>query len=307
MGYSKIYMEAAQKAGIPGIRINSNQNRHPFIPDKMSMGKYILINGSFVPTAEYRISLPESEAFLFSEKIRAIRTAFPFFKENLEMMKLKLLIFNLSYPEFTDNDGAGLKRQLERTLTKNKHFLGAALTFTLRFTEQKISYTIQSEKCNPIGYELNGKGLYVELFNKIQKPVSSLSNLSIGSAIYWNIAQKHIANTLADEFLIVNSLDQIIETPESNIYLIEGKKIRGASSEQGAYIDITRPLMLDIFAQLNLEYTENEGITSEDIREADEALIVNSIEGIRWIVGFEGKRFLNHTIREISELFNQGI
>ena len=273
----------------------------------MSKGKYILVNGSFVPTDEYRISLSESEALLFSEKIRAIRSAFPFFRETLKMIKLKLLLFNQSFSEFSDNDGPEFKRQLERTLTKNKHFLGAVLTVTFRITGQRIYYTIQSEMLDSIGYDLNEKGLYVGIFDQIRKPVSSLSNLSLGSEIYWNIAKINLENSMVDQLLLLNSGGQIIETPESNIYLIKGKMIRGASAAQGAYMDVTRPLMLNIFRKLNLEYTEEEGITHNNIHESEEALVVNSIDGIRWILGLEDKRFFHNTIRKISELFSQSI
>lgn len=271
----------------------------------MSKGKYILVNGSFVPTEEYQISLAEAEALHFSEKFRAIRSSFPFFDQTLELIKLKLRLYNQSFPEFTENNGSTLERQLERTLTKNKHFLGAVLILTFRFTGQKIYFTIQSEKVNPIGFELNEKGLYVEIFDHIQKSSSSLSNLSLGSSTYWNIVACRLKESNVDEFLMVNSSNQIIETPESNIYVIKGKTVRGANSGQGAYIDITKPLMLSLFSGLKLEYTENKGITNADMRDAEEILIVNAIEGIRWIVGFGEKRYFNNTIRKISELFNQ--
>ena len=273
----------------------------------MSKGKYILVNGSFVPTDEYQISLAESEAINFSEKFRAIRTSFPFFNETLELIKLKLSLYNQSFTEFTDNNGAGLKRQLERTLTKNKHFLGSVLILTLRFSGQKVYFAIQSETIDPIGFELNEKGLYVEIFDQIRKSTATLSNLSIGSEIYWDIATSFLKESSVDEFILVNSSDQIIETPESNIYLIKGKTVRGASSKQGAYQDITKPLMLDIFSRLNLEYNEDKGITNVDFRDTEEIMVVNSIKGIRWIVGFEEKRYFNNTIRKISEGFNQQV
>jgi branched-chain amino acid aminotransferase len=273
----------------------------------MNKGKYILVNGTFVPTEEYQISLIESEAFHFSEKIRAIRSSFPFFSETLELIKLKLSFYNQSFPEFTENNGSDLKRQLERTLTKNKHFLGALLTLTFRFTGKNIYFTIQSEKIDPAGYELNEKGLYVEIFDRVQKSTSTLSSLSIGSEVYWNIATGYLKESTFDEFILVNSSDQIIETPESNIYLIKGKTVRGASSEHGAYQDVTKPLILDIFRRLTLEYTEHKGITNDDFRNTEEILVVNSINGIRWIVGFEDKRYFNNTIRKIADLFYQQI
>ncbi len=273
----------------------------------MSKGKYILVDGSFVPTDEYRISIYEAEALNFTEKIRAIRSNFPFFGETLELIRLKLLYYNKTFSEFTADDGSGLKRQLERTLTKNKHFLGAIISLTFRFIGQDVHYTIQSEKTDSVGYELNEKGLYVEIINPIQKSKSTLANLSLGSEIYWNIATSHLKESNADELLIINISNGIIEAPESNIYLINGKAARGASCEQGAFADITKPLMLTIFKKIELDYSEDEQITETDLREAEELLIVNSLIGIRWVIGFEDKRYFNHTVRKIYELFNKMI
>lgn len=273
----------------------------------MIKGKYILANGTFIPSDEYRISLQESDALLFSEKIRAVRTSFPFFAGTLEIIKLKLLLFNQSFPEFTDKDGAGLKRQLERTLTKNKLFLGAVFSVSFYSLNERIQYNIESEKFEPVDFELNEKGLYIEFFDKIKKPTSSISNLSLGSEIYWSIARNHLKNTLIDQLLLVNTENHIIEALESNLYLIKGDQIRGASCEHGAFIDISQPVLFDIFGKLQLQYSENEAITIDDVRLAEEIMIVNAIEGIRWIVGLESKRFFNHTIRKISDVFGRSL
>jgi len=273
----------------------------------MSKGKYILVNGTFVPTEEYQISLADSEALHFSEKFRAIRTSFPFFNKTLELIRLKLLYYNQLFPEYTTDNGSGLMRQLERVLTKNKHFLGAIVTLTFSFIGKKVHYTIQSEKIETTEYGLNEKGLYIEIIRAIQKSTSSISSLSLGSEIYWNIAASHLRESTADELLILNTSNGITEAPESNIYLIKGKTVRGASNERGAYVDITKPLMLDLFCKLKLDYTEDEEITEMNLREAEELLIVNSLKGIRWVIGFEEKRYFNNTIRKINELFNKRI
>lgn len=272
----------------------------------MNAGKYILVNGSFVPANEYRLTIQEAEGFLFSEKFRAVRTAFPFFRETLEMIKLKLLLFNQSYPDFTNHDGSGLKRQLERSLTKNKLFMGAVLTLTFRRAEGKMYYSIQSKKLEDTDYILNEKGWYIAIFDKIQKPASSLSNLSVGSEIYWNIAKSHLNNLMTDQVLLINPDDQILEVPGANLYTIKGKTVKSCGSRQGAYMDISRQLMLDIFKQARLEYRE-ESLTEQDIRDAEEIMLVNAIDGIRWVVGFEEKRYFNNTIRRITDLFNHSL
>lgn len=269
----------------------------------MSQGNYILVNGSFVPTTDYRISLHESDDFLFSEKIRAVRSAFPFFSESMKMIKLYFMLFNQTFPELTENEGAELKRQMERTLTKNKQFLGAVLTIRFWVLEQKVSYSIQSEKLESINYQLNTNGLYIDVFPKIKKAVGSLSNLAIGSELYWKLAEIHLKGSSFDQFMILNTEDMIVEAIRSNVFLIKRNTVIGASIKQGAIADITKPIMLNIFRQLNFSYSENDAITTQNLQDADEILLVNAISGIQWIVGFEGKRYFNNAIRKINDLF----
>ncbi|HAH24630.1 MAG TPA: hypothetical protein DCL77_12910 [Prolixibacteraceae bacterium] len=265
-------------------------------------GNFTLVNGTFIPSTDYRISIQESEGLLFAEKIRSVRTTFPFFKATLEMMRLKLLIFHQELPVLMENEGTELKRQMERTLTKNKHFLGSVLSVRFWLFDQKLHYSIQSSKTDFTGYELNNKGLYISISPEIWKSVSSLSNCSLGSEIYWNIASipKESVN---DELVLLNDENQIIEAPRSNIYLVKNGTIRGASIHHGAYADITKSLLLKIFESLKLTYDESEALTEQDLKEADEIFLVNALVGIRWVIGFEGKRYFNQTIRKINTQF----
>lgn len=273
----------------------------------MNNGNFILVNGSFISSSDYRISIYESEGLLFSEKIRSVRTSFAFFSESLETMRLKLLIFHQSFPELLENDGSELKRQMGRTLTKNKHFLGSILSVRFWFTEQILQYSIQSIKTESTGYELNNKGLYISLSRDVRKSHSSLSNCSLGSEIYWNIAAIQPKESNINELVLLNYENKITETPRSNIYLIKNGIIKGASVHHGAYTDITKSLLLKIFETLKISYNEEDGITIQDLNNAEEIFLVNAIDGIRWVIGFEGKRYFNHTIRKINNLFVKSI
>lgn len=269
----------------------------------MNNGNFILVNGSFISSSDYRISIFESEGLLFSEKIRSVRTSFAFFNESLEAIRLKLLIFHQSFPELLENDGTELKRQMGRTLTKNKHFLGSVLSVRFWFSQQKLQYSIQSIKTEFTGYELNSKGLYIALSRNVRKSHSSLSNCSLGSEIYWNIAGIKPKESMINELVLLNYEDKITETPRSNIYLIKDGVVKGASINHGAYTDITKALMMTIFESLKISFNEKDGITIPDLNNAEEIFLVNAIDGIRWVMGFEGKRYFNHTIRKINNLF----
>lgn len=268
----------------------------------MKNGAYILVNGQFISYADYKIKLEEVEGLLFTEKIRSIRTSFPFFKESCEMIKMKLLLFNQSCPDLMDKDGAELKRQMERTLTRNKHFLGAVLSIRFWLSEKKLQYSINSVKTEHSGFELNEKGIYIAISREIRKPVYALSSNILGSELYWKIAGFHSQDETA-EIVLINNKNYITETPYSNIYLIKEGMAKGAPIKHGAYADISKLLMLRIFAKLDISYSESDGITEQDLREADEIFLVNALEGIRWVMGFEGKRYFNQVIRKINNVF----
>jgi len=273
----------------------------------MINGNFILVNGSFISYADYRVSIPESEGFLFSEKIRSVRTTFAFFNESLETIRLKLLIFHQSFPELLENEGTELKRQMGRTLTKNKHFLGSTIFIRFWYSEQKLQYSIQSVKTESTGYELNNKGLYIAISRDVRKSFSSLSKCSLGSEMYWNIASIQPKESFINEFVLINYEDKVIETPRSNIYVIKDGVIKGASTQHGAYADITKSLLLTIFESLKINFSETYGLTIADLNEAEEIFLVNAIDGIRWVIGFEGKRYFNQNIRKINNLFAKSL
>lgn len=268
----------------------------------MKEGAYILVNGQFSPFASYKITLEQADGLLFSEKIRSIRTSFPFFRESVEMIKMKLMLFNQPCHELIDKEGAELKRQMERTLTRNKHFLGAILTVRFWISEGQVQYSIHSTKTDHSGYELNEKGIYISVSREIRKPVYALSSNILGSEMYWKIARFNLKEE-SGEIILINNKNFITEAPQSNIYLIKDGMVKGAPIKHGAYTDISKLLMLNIFANLGIPYSESEGLTEQDLREADEIFLVNALAGIRWVIGFEGKRYFNQTIRKIYNAF----
>ncbi|MFY9154002.1 MAG: aminotransferase class IV [Prolixibacteraceae bacterium] len=271
----------------------------------MNFGKYTLVNGTFILSDDYQLSGLDLKALNFTERFRSIRTQLPFFNETLELIRYKLELYNQTFPEFTNNDGAELKRQLERTLAKNKHYLGAILYFTIRFAGNKIHWSVQSEKLSETVFELNDKGLYIFAFEEIQKPVSAISNLSLGSEIYWNLAIAQLKDRVDDRILILNPENHVLEVPESNIYTIKGNLVSTPHISDGAYADISQPKLFDAINRLNLKFSDETPLTIETVLESDEVFIMNAIEGIRWIVGFEGKRYFNTTTRKINDMLNR--
>lgn len=269
----------------------------------MIKGKYILVNGSFIASDEFRITHEESENKLFTISIRSTRTTFPFFGEFIGRLKQTLEIYNKQFEIFTGNNGDELKHQLLRTLTKNKFFLGAVLSLTFQITNDLLTYSLVAHKIDEPDFRLNEKGMFAHLCTTISKPVSFYSWLLAESELYWKIALAQNDNSPDTVLFICNTENRIIEAVGSNIYLVKGNTVLGLDENNGAFIDISKKKLLNIFSVLKLKFIPCRGFSILELSEADELFIANSIDGIRWVVGFEDKRYFNNIVKKISSQF----
>lgn len=271
------------------------------------MQLFSLKNDQLFVSEEKLFNCNDLSNFLFSEKIRAVRNAFPFFSETLQIILLKCRLVNLPTPELLRNNGLGLKRQMERLLVKNKLYKSPLLTihFFRNNTNTDLYITVDPNDYSDL--TLNTRGLLTELFDKTNKSVSSLSSLSTGSQSLWDIANAHLRNTEADAFLLINSKGKIIESTGSMLLLIQGNRLWTADIDSSAYIDAAAPFIPAIAKQTNLLFEQKDGFTLEDLYNADELALFDAIHGIRWIVGFREKRYYNSKIRLLSDCLIQMI
>lgn len=269
------------------------------------MSSFILKNGKFIAADEKLFELENLNTFLFSEKIRAIRNNFPFFQETVELLLLKFRIFKQEVPEILRLNGRELKRQMERLLVKNKFFKSAIIQISFFRNAEVIESILSAEALDETEFQLNRKGLLVDIFDKIPKAVSGLSNLSFGSEPLWKVAIAHLSGTGFDDFLIINSEEKIIEGIGKKLLLVAGNKLIGASVETGANMDVAGAVLPQLAERAGLTYSEIDGFTVEQLFEANELFLFDSVNGIQWILGFREKRYYSLKTRQINKLINE--
>jgi len=265
------------------------------------MSSFILKNGKFVAADEKLFQYSDFETLLFSEKIRAIRNVFPFFEETVDLLLLKFRLLNQAVPDILSVNGRELKRQSERLLTKNKLFKSAVVQLSFFRNGDDTGYIFSARSMDSTGFELNKKGLLVEVFDKMAKPVSELSCLSFGSDALWKIASGYLHGSDSDEFLIINSEGKIIEGIGRKLFMIKGDQLYGVSPSAGAYMDVAGSLVAPVAEKAGLAYSECNGFTSDQILQADELFFLDAVRGAQWILGFREKRFYNVKTRLINE------
>ncbi len=260
---------------------------------------FVLYNGDFFPSEEVLFSGNIFNQFIFSEKIRAVKTHLPFWEEHLRLWEFKFKLFGLPIPKFLNE----LKRQIERTLTKNKLFQNAEISLTFLNQPECIGYLIAAKEFSIPNFNTNG--INIDLFDKVPKAISPLSSIKEGSEPYWKII--HGQQDLKYEFLVTNTSNCILESPGKNIFIIKGTEIFTPSPSTGAYVDISKKLVRQISEKIGLKFSEVEMLDEKELLEADEIFLCSSLHGVQWVKGFKNKRYFCKTVRQINEEFNSAL
>ncbi|MGV8136394.1 MAG: aminotransferase class IV [Mangrovibacterium sp.] len=267
---------------------------------------YDLVNGQFIKQGEKIFGTEIPEQLLFSDSLRAIRNQLIFWNEHLTLINLQLQLLNRKLPVFIKNEAKELKRQIERTLIKNKLFKSARIDIYLYADNQTISYLVRTSAIDSISYELNHEGLVLEPFKKTFKAASPLSSLRMGSEPYWKILKSFQSSSLM-EFVLVNDKGCLLEAPERNLFLIQGMNIHTVVPDTGVYMDPCRETIRKVSEQAGYTFREDEFFDEDDLRQADEVFLAGDLYGIQWVKGIGKKRYLNKTIRKLNDFLNNSL
>ncbi len=264
---------------------------------------FILIDGHFFKNDEQFITLTRLENLLFVEKIRSIRDQIMFWDDHLALINHQLYLLTQNTPTFLNDSAKELKRQIKRTLVKNKFFKSAQINISFFEIEGQISYALKTSAINETAYELNREGINLEICDKVTKAISSLSSLRMGSAIYWKLMTDPKQDKLTQQILL-NTQQSILETPGKNIYLVKGKTIATPSPESGAYINPAKRMIRLISEKNGYKFLDVKLLSTEDMLEANEIFLADDIQGIQWVKAFKTKRYFNKASKKFTEELN---
>lgn len=150
------------------------------------------------------------------------------------------------------------------------------------------------------GFELNRKGLNVEVYSEIKKSQNILSGFkSINSAVYVmaGIFQKERG---LDDALILNDESNLIESTKSNLFIVADGKFYTPSLDQGCISGVMREFILEKSNQFGIKVYECI-LSVDDLINASEIFFTNAVNGIVWVGGFRNKRFYNNHTKELMK------
>lgn len=274
---------------------------------------YCIYNGHLIGLYEPAISFT-NRAFRYGdslfESIRYTNGKIMFLADHVKRLKLGMTALRMNVPaEFTS---VNIEQLMHHLLEQNKTAHEARIRLTVFRNEggfytpetNDISFLIESESFPTTGYTLNQKGLWVDVYAEIKKPINKISNLKTGSALLYVMAGITKTSLKLDDCLLVNDHGNIIESISSNIFVVKNGTLYTSPIADGCIDGVMRKQILDIAAQ-NKILSFEQPLTVHTLTNGDEVFLTNATKGIQWVGQFKNKFYTNQKAVFFTEKLNE--
>ncbi len=169
-------------------------------------------------------------------------------------------------------------------------------------------------------FQLNEQGLKIGICPTIPPPLiqpvppvqpiylheSSISQFKLTSALPYVLAANFKKAHGLDDCLLLNTAGRLACASSANLFIVKNGRLLTPPLTEGCVAGTMRAALFDIAAAMKIKLLEKK-IRLTDLAAADEILLTNAIQGIRWVQKVEGnEESLGHEIaKKMVEGLNQ--
>ncbi len=273
---------------------------------------YANINGRIVVENEKGIEL-NNRAYLYGdglfETIRVFEGKIINFENHYARLKEGAKMIKLNMPEH--HTETYFFERIEELLFKSEIKGGARVRLSL---DRKASgsyspesndteYTIDVKPLPIKDFELNSKGIELDIYTAIRKSKNILSNYKTKNGLIYVLAAIEAKEKGLSDMLITNVDHEIIESSNSNLFIVSNGVLYTPGLDVGCLAGTMRMQVINVAIANGLKVYESP-ILPQNLLGADEVFLTNAIHGIVWVGGYRTKRYFNNMSRKIVALLN---
>lgn len=278
---------------------------------------YCIYNGHLISLYEPAISFT-NRAFRYGdslfESMLFSNGKIMFIADHVKRLKLSMTTLRMNVP--ADFNSANIEQLILQLTEHNNIKNDARIRLTVFRNEggfytpetNDISFLIEVKQLDTVGYNLNKKGLWVDIYAEIKKQITKISNLKTGSALLYVMAGLTKTSLRLDDCLLVNENGHIIESVNSNVFVIKNGTLYTSPITDGCIDGVMRKQILAIAAQNKILAFE-QSLTVHTLTDGDEVFLTNAICGIQWVGQFKNKFYTNQRtvffVEKLNELLQQ--
>ena len=167
----------------------------------------------------------------------------------------------------------------------------------------KAGYVLEASVLADDHYEFNKKGLIIDVYDELTKPVNKLSNYKTSNSLLYVMAGLYKKQHRLDDAFILNQHGFLCESISSNIFVVYDKKVYTPALSEGCVAGVMRNIVMNMARINDIEVIEAQ-INPEILKAAEEVFVTNAISGIRWVMGYGRKRYFNEITKLLSVKLN---
>ncbi len=151
----------------------------------------------------------------------------------------------------------------------------------------------------------NENGLQLCIYKDAKKSIDAFSNLKTNNYLPYLMGAIFAKQQLCNDALILNTNGNICDSTIANIFFIKDEIIYTASLAEGCVAGVMRQWLIQTLIS-NYYDVKEISITKNDLLQADEIFLSNSIYNIRWVAGLEKVNYSNQfTFKIVHKLMQE--
>lgn len=168
----------------------------------------------------------------------------------------------------------------------------------------EVDYVIEFIPDDSACFVLNERGLEIDIYSEMKKPINKLSSLKTKNGLLYVLASMAAKEKELDDALLVNEKGSIIESTSSNLIIVSNGVLYTPGLDDGILAGTMRMMVINIALKNGIKVYEC-SLLPQNLLAADEILLVNAMSGVRWVGGYRIKRYRNEMAKRLVNYLNE--
>ena len=275
--------------------------------------QFINFNGDILP-AEQQVLTIANRGFRYGdglfESMRLMKGELKFADLHADRIRKGMKLLKLDF--WSHLDALFIRERVEELIRRNKTGPDARIRLTVfrnadglySPSNNKMAYALETQKLDESSYKINEKGLIIDVYDEVAKPLNILSNLKTCNSLIYVLAGIFKNQNEVDEILILNQNGFLCESMSSNVFVVYDRKLYTPALNEGCIAGVMRQVVIRLAKENGIELVEAQ-INPDILNEADEVFLTNAVSGIQWVMGYNDKRYFNEVSRFLKGKLNE--
>jgi len=154
--------------------------------------------------------------------------------------------------------------------------------------------------------ELNSNGIMLDVYRDAKKSCDKLSNLKSNNFLPYVMAALYAKQIKVNDCVLLNNYDRVCDSTIANIFIIKDDIVYTPPLSEGCIAGVMRRFVIEQLQRSAFKIIEQQ-VSVEDIENAGEVFLTNSIQCIRWVKQFGNTKFGNKRVKEVNSLIRAAL